>query len=487
MTRRVVQRDRAARPHGEVRVDDERVVFEPAALPDPPASSWLRGDIWPVVGALLLIGLAAVVGRTLQARGVTILLPRPPLLAFWHPHVGWGSPLALLCVLAGLRLQRRAAQLRWTRLLVLGWLLMLAWMCSLALVDGFGRGWTQVLLNPNEYLHDLPRIRSPFTFMATFTRFIAFGRGVTGNTVWTTHVAAHPPLATLVFWLLDRVGLGGGLWAGTLCILVSSVTAIAMPATLRELGAPMAARRLVPFAALLPGAVWMAVSADGLFAGVASGGLALVCRGASRRRLVPALVGGLLLGVAVFLSYGLVVFGIVVMVAAGLTCRAHGLRPVVTPWLVAAAAAGAVAAVHAGLGFNWFVGLAALRVRYYQGVASQRPFSYFIYADLAAWLVSCSPVLAVGVARGFAVIVSWRRSAWTQDRIVALVALAGVAAALTADLSAMSKAETERIWLAFGVVANTSLALLRGRRAAWGLVGCAGWAIAVNHLLNTGW
>lgn len=440
-----------------------------------------------LVGALLLIGLAAVVGRVLLHRGVAIVLPAPPLLASWHPHVGWGTPLVLLCVFAGLRLQQRAAHLPWPRLLLTGWLLALAWMCSLTLVDGFGKGWARVLLNPNEYLADLPRISDPLEFLATFTRFIAFGDGVTGENVWTTHVAAHPPLATLVFWILDRIGLGGGFWAGTLCILVSSVAAVAAPATLRDLGAPDAARRLVPFAALFPGAVWMAVSADGLFAGVAAGGLALVCRGASRRSRWAALLGGLLLGAAVFLSYGLVLFGIVVVVAAILTARRFGLRPVLTPWLLAAAGVLAVAAVHLLLGFNWLTGLAELRVRYYQGIASQRPFSYFVYANMAAWLVSCSPLLAVGVVRSVALAVGRRRSTWSQDRVVSLLALAGVAAAVVADVSALSKAETERIWLAFGVVANTSLAMLRGRGAALALLGCSGWAIAVNHLLDTGW
>ena len=42
-------------------------------------------------------------------------------------------------------------------------------------------------------------------------------------------------------------------------------------------------------------------------------------------------------------------------------------------------------------------GVTQLRVRYYQGIASQRPYAYFVWADPAAWLVSCSPLLAVGV------------------------------------------------------------------------------------------
>ncbi len=456
-------------------------------LPDSPAPMWERGDGVALAVALALIAVAAVVGYEMNRRGLPIVLPRPPLLAFWHPHVGWGTPLAILSLLLGLRLQQVAAVLPWRRLLLAGWLLNLAWMCSLTLVDGLQRGWIDVLLDPNEYLHDLNRISDPWTFLSSFTDFIAFGPGVDGDLVWTTHVAGHPPLATLIFWLLGRVGLSGGFWAGALCILVGSATSVAMPTTLRELGAEAAGRRTVPFVALFPGAVWMAVSADGLFAGVAVGGLALVCLGARRGRILASLAGGLLLGIAVFLSYGLVLFGLVVLFAMLLTVRQRGLRSVLVPWLIATGGFVAVAAAHLALGFNWVSGFVALRVRYYQGIASQRPFYYFVYADLAAWLVSCSPLLAVGAARSVAVLGKGHAGPWTQDRIVALLALSGVIAALIADFSAMSKAETERIWLSFGLIAYSGLALLRGRRATWALAMSAAWALLVNHLLNTGW
>jgi methylthioxylose transferase len=456
-------------------------------LPDPPTPMWRRGDGIALAVALALIATAAAVGHEMNRRGLPILLPRPPLLAFWHPHVGSGTPLAILSLLLGLRLQQVVAALPWRRLLAAGWLLNLAWMCSLALVDGLQQGWIDVLLDPNEYLHDLHRISDPWTFVSTFTHFIAFGPEVGGDLVWTTHVAGHPPLATLTFWLLARVGLGGGFWAGALCILVGSTASVALPATLRELGAEAAGRRLVPFVALFPGAVWMAVSADGLFAGVAVSGLALVCRGAARGRILASLTGGLLLGIAVFLSYGLILFGLIVLPAMLLTVRQRGLRSVLVPWLIATCGFVTVAAAHLALGFNWVSGLVALRIRYYQGIASQRPFSYFVYADLAAWLVSCSPLLAIGVVHSTAVLGKGRTGPRTQDRIVAALALSGVLAALVADFSAMSKAETERIWLSFGVIAYSGLALLRGQRARWALATSAAWALLVNHLLNTGW
>ena len=445
-----------------------------------------RREALAVAAVLVLIAAAAVGGRILLNQGRPIVLPAPPLVAHWAPHFGWGTPLTVLCVLVGLRIQA-AAVLRWRRLLLAGWLLNLAWMCSLTLVDGLQRGWVDVLLDPNEYLHDLPRITDPGSFLATFTHFIAFGPGVDGTVVWTTHVAAHPPLATLLFWALARIGLGGGFWAGALCILVGSAASVAVPITVRELGAEAAARRAVPFAALFPGAVWMAVSADGLFAGVATGGLALLIMGAGRRRLLLAAVGGLLLGIALFLSYGHLLFGLVVLTACAVIAYQRGWRQTVAAVLVAAGAVIIVAAAHLALGFNWLTGLHELRVRYYQGIASQRPYAYFVWANIAAWLISCSPLLVVGIVRAVGVLSRWRRDHWSSDRAVALLGLSGVLAALVADLSGLSKAETERIWLSFGAIAWTTMALLRGRSARWLLVAATAWAIGVNHLLDTGW
>jgi hypothetical protein len=97
------------------------------------------------------------------------------------------------------------------------------------------------------------------------------------------------------------------------------------------------------------------------------------------------------------------------------------------------------------------------------------------------------PGLAVGVVRSMAVVCKGRAGPWTQHRMVAVLALSGVLAALVADFSGLSKAETERIWLSFGVIAYSGLALLRGRRAGWALATSAAWALLVNHLLNTGW
>jgi hypothetical protein len=63
--------------------------------------------------------------------------------------------------------------------------------------------------------------------------------------------------------------------------------------------------------------------------------------------------------------------------------------------------------------------------------------------------------------------------------------LAAALAILAADLSGMSKAETERIWLPFAVWLPAAGALLtrpRGWLAAQTVL-----ALLLNHLLLTGW
>jgi len=77
-----------------------------------------------------------------------------------------------------------------------------------------------------------------------------------------------------------------------------------------------------------------------------------------------------------------------------------------------------------------------------------------------------------------------RRVPGPELRLAVLVA-AALLALLVADLSGMSKAETERIWLPFAAWLLPSCAFLSGPRA-W-LAGQAVLALLVNHLLLTGW
>ncbi|GHF98588.1 MULTISPECIES: hypothetical protein [Amycolatopsis] len=456
-----------------------RLAEPPAREPEAPVPG-RRADLVAVAAVVVLVATATAVGLYYNRphSGVIIFVSSPPLFADWLPHVGPGSVFAVLVAVAVvLHGPVLAARLPWRRALAAGYLASLAWIFSLAMVDGWSRGFAGHLTIPQEYLHEVPGITDIPRMLREFSsRILDFQPHS-----WTTHVSGHPPGATLVFVWLDRIGLHGGAWAATAVVLVGSLVAVAVPATVALLGRADAARTVLPFAVLTPGAVWIGVSADGLFAGVTATGLALLALSATgfahgRRYAVPAgLAAGVLLGFGIFLSYGLVLLGVLAVAVAvlGRQWRAAAL---------AIAAALAVVGVFAWAGFWWLDGYHLVVERYYQGVALVRPYSYWVWADLAAVAVALGPAVVAAVRRGLA---SPRRALFTDP--VLLLGLAALAAILFADVSGLSKAETERIWLPFGVWLLPLTALLPRPGRRWWLAAQAATALAVNHLLLTGW
>src|SRR6266536_4759246 len=239
-----------------------------------------------------LVAAAVLAGALLNHWRVPVHADAAPLYATWLPHAGPGTPVAVgLAVLVVHHGYRWAGELPWRRLLLLTYLGSVAWTLSLALVDGWTRGLSTRLTPQAEYLHDVPKVGGIPAMLAGFTSHILdFQPGS-----WATHVAGHPPGAFLVFVLLDRIGLGGGGPAALLCVLVGASAPVSVAVTLRALGAGSTARAAVPFLVLFPGAVWIGASADGLFAGVAAAGLALLAVGLTRPSPVAAVGAGVLL------------------------------------------------------------------------------------------------------------------------------------------------------------------------------------------------
>ena len=340
------------------------------------------------------------------------------------------------------------------------------WTLTLALVDGWQRGVVERLASGEEYLHDVPGVDDVPRMLATFADHILTDQPVH----WTTHVGAHPPGVLLFYVVLDRVGLGGGGASGVVTVLVGASACVAVAVTLRALGAEDVARRALPFGVLLPGAVWVGVSADGMFAAVLAWGVALLALGTTGRGVL-ALAGGVLLGGTLYLSYGLAL-GLLLpaaVVAATRAWRAAGL---------AVAGAALVAAAFTAAGFWWLTGFAHVRVIYAASIAASRPYSYFVWANLAAVSFAVGPAVYAGVRRAVA-------TPRALPRAAALLTLAALGAIVVADLTGLSKAEVERIWLPFAVWLVVPCALLP-RPRAW-LAAQAGLALAVNHLLLTVW
>ena len=220
----------------------------------------------------------------------------PPLHGLWRPTLfGLGTvPAVLIAVLSWRHATDLAERLGWRRLLLASYAASLAWLLSLALVDGT-RGLSRSLGNPYEYLRTAREVGSVHDLLRGYVDHIP----IDAAEPWPTHVAGHPPGTLLFFVGLVRLGLGGDLAAGVVVTVLSASTATAVLVTLRALGEESVARRAAPFLVLTPAAVFMAVSADALIATVVAWGLA--CLALATTRLWWAVPAGLLLGGAVLM------------------------------------------------------------------------------------------------------------------------------------------------------------------------------------------
>ncbi|KOG38025.1 hypothetical protein [Streptomyces decoyicus] len=445
-------------------------------------------DLWAAAGAVALFVLAAVVGRVINravygSEGI-LRLGWPPLYAWWLPHVGPGTPVAVAVAAAVVVYGPSTAQrLSWRVLVPAVWTAAMAWTWSLALVDGWSRGVAERLTTSLEYLQSVDDVHDVGAFLRDFTHHILVG----SPGIWPAHVAGHPPGALLTFVGLDRIGLGGGAWAAVWCLTVGSSLTAAVMVTVRALSGEELARRAASFLVLAPAAVWIGVSADGYFAGVAAWAIALLALAATRSTRVPrltALGAGLLLGWAWYLSYGLTVL---VVLGAAVLLLARSVRPL--PYVLLGVLVWAAAFTSAG--FWWLDGYTTLVERYYQGAAKVRPYSYFLWANLAAQLLTVGLATVAGLRRAagplWHAVRRMRREPPSGREALAVLVAAGLCMMLLADVSGMSKAETERIWLSFAVWTLPASALLPRRVHSWWLAAQALLALLVNHLLLTGW
>jgi methylthioxylose transferase len=401
-----------------------------------------------------------------------------PIFGWWEVHGGWGTVAAVALGLVAVRWGPQVAQrLPWRALTLTTWLTSALWAFSLAMIDGWQRGFAGRLTAEHEYLRQVPTVTSIPEAVRTFASRIPDYQPHS----WITHVSGHPPGALLTFVWLDRIGLGGGAWAGLLCLLVGSSAAAAVIVTLRAVGYEAIARRAAPFLALAPTAIWIAVSADGYYAGVAAWGItlfALATRSVGWRSVLLGAGAGLLLGWAIFLNYGLALISLLVL--AVLVC-ANDWRAVVRALIAASLLVLAVVVTFAFAGFCWFDGYTLVQQRYWQGIARDRPFQYWAWANLASVVCAVGLGSVAGIGRVFDIGSIRRRSG------LHLLVLAAMAAIAAADLSQLSKAETERIWLPFMVWLTAAPALLPGRSQRWWLAANIIGALVLNSFVYTNW
>ncbi|MFE1949496.1 hypothetical protein ACFW9D_03395 [Streptomyces sp. NPDC059524] len=435
-------------------------------------------DLAAATAAALLVVAAVLVGRHIEGTYGTLHVGWPPLYANWLPHTGPGTVPAL--VLAGLLVAYGpavAARLPWRILLPGAWTAATAWILSLALVDGWHRGIAVRLTTRYEYLQSIDRFHDIPATLRDFTHHILLD----SPDHWPAHTAGHPPGATLTFVLLDRIGLRGGGWAGLWCVVVGATACVAVLIAVRALAGEALARRAAPFLVAAPGAVWMGASADAYFAAVAAWSVALLALAVTGRGIAWAAGAGLLYGLTCYVSYGLTL--VAVIGAAVLLLGRHEIRRRPALLLLLLAGCAVVPLAFTLAGFDWWEAYRLLVTRYYQGAGGIRPYGYWVWANLACTVLIVGLAAVAGLRRAVTALTD--RTGPPATRRPALLASAGLLALLIADLSGMSKAETERIWLPFSLWLLPACALLP-RPRAW-LAAQVTLPLLVNHLLLTGW
>ena len=447
----------------------------PAPAPDAPRRPRVPAEAVALAVAALLL-TAAFAAEPLGWWGGDVHQWLPPLSAHWDPAAGPGLPLALAVAGAVVALGPSAARtLPWRRLLAVSWLTGLLWGAGLALVRGWQEGFVAPLSSDDESLVDVPRVDDVWETLRVYTDRIL----LTSPDHWTTYESGHPPLPLLFYVALDRVGLGGPTAGGLVASLIGSTGIVAVLVALKALGDERRARAAAPFLVLSPLVIWVVVSTDAVLMAVVAWGIALLALAATaaapRRRLLLSLASGLVLGVGLFLSYGLVLMA---PVALAVLLAARQWRPL----LPVALASLAVVAAFAAAGFWWVEGQQTLVVRYYQGKGGVRPYSYWVWANLAVAAFALGPAVVAGLGAAAGRL---RRPTELPPTVVlaagAAVAIAG------ATLSGLSKSEVERIWLPFLLWLVPAVAVLsRGPTRAW-LASSALWALTVAVLFRTTW
>jgi hypothetical protein len=417
-------------------------------------------------GAIALVGTAvtlvacALVGQRLRADGHRLFTLVPPLTGRFDPRfpIGGLTAAAVGTVLVA-ALPVWGRRLGWRALLWVGVLAALAWSASLASVDG-AAGFLDPVRRAGDYLAALPSVEAPVPFLRRFVETID---------VYPTHVRAHPPGLVVGLWWLEKIGLGG---AGAIAVLQHAAAASAVPAamiTVRAVSTEAVARRVMPFLVLTPAAVAVG-SGDAVFLGVGAWAVAAIVIASGRtgpRAWASALGGGVAFGAGLFLTYGLVPLAAVPL--AVLVARRRG-----TTLSLATAGVAAVTIAFAFAGFFWWDGLEATREQYALSVARSRPYAYYLVANLAAFAVALGPAVVAAIPR-------------LRDRRLWLLVGGGLAAVLLADVSGLSKAEVERIWLPFVPWIGVAAAIYGDRERPMWLAGQVACAIAVQLLVRSLW
>ncbi len=418
--------------------------------------------------ALTATAMTIAAGLVLQlVAGVTLGSALPPFLMAWHPQARWPLLVAIVVAAALVGLVPRAvdrvrsaalfAALAYAGALALGLAVNVARLGTAGWSHVFERGPGGAFEARFEYL---PSLRYLDGGVAGYVRhFAALLPDL------STHVKGNPPGPLVVMHLL---GIDTPARLTVACIGLGALCAPLAYGLGRELGGERRGRVAAALTIFSPSCVLFGVtSVDYAFAAVGMiGAWLLVDRRPSART-----AGCVAVAVGSFLSW--VLLAIPVWAVLCLLIR-DGRRAALR------AGAGALAAIlgltfllHLVWGYDPLAVLRALGPIYAGGMASQRPYWFWLFGSPAAFLAMLGAPVAWSAVRASA------------RREPAALALAAVI--LVSAVAGFTKAETERIWLPFVPLVCVAAASVRVRRLVPVLALLATQAIVIELLFNTTW
>jgi len=424
------------------------------------AQLWLPAAVFGVAAAAIAYGFAA------RAAGVDLGASLAPFLWDWRPQIAWPAIPAAALLAAGVafapRLREPAVPV-WAFLaatLALG----LGLRVGLGAARGVDGLWSVYEFGnheaASEYLPALPALDfGARFFLDTFAEV---------GTSLPVHAIGHPPgLLLTMHWLgvddaqsMAALTIGAGALAIPLAYLLA-----------RELLDERRARTATLLYVFAPSAVlYGATSADALYATV--GLLAAVPLAAAGRPRWTLPLGAAALAVASFFSYANLAIG---AWAALVAERRAGLRRgAVVACVCGIALVAFHVLLHLATGYDPVGVLRATETVYREGIASRRPYEFWVFG---------SPVAFLG-ALGLPIAWFALRSAGARFApALALVAVVAIAALL-----GFTKAETERIYQFLVPIACVAAAgALPDRWLPLTLAALAIQALATELLVYTVW
>lgn len=376
--------------------------------------SWLRVP-------QIVTGVVAAVGITLHLTDGLFGTALPPFVSAFGLRASLWALAAVALVLIAVPARRFLETLRPSTFAVCCFVLALSLGLGLNAARSGPAAWDNVFTqrsfeSVNEYLPGLPAV--------DYGVYFYLDRVAELVPALPVNVAGHPPGPLL---LLHWLGIRDAAGLAALCIGVGSLTAPLTYALARGVGSEERARSAALLCAFSPGLLLFgATSFDYVFAALGTGAAALLVRGGWWRVL-----GCVAFACAAMFSWALLAVG---PLCALLVLQHEGWRRAV---ILAVGCGVAVLALNGLLavayGYDPIGTLRATDHDYVVGIASTRPYLFWLFGSPVAWAVSLGLPISAAALRALA-----RR----EPAALALAAVVVVCA-----LGGFTKAETERIWL----------------------------------------